>query len=150
MKFQGLVLLGGKTATGFEVPPEVVAGLGTSKNPAVCVTVDGHTYRSTVATMGGKFMLPLSGENRTAAGLAAGDEADVELSLDTEPREVAVPPDFDQAISADAEARSFFDGLPYSRKLWFVLGITDAKTPETRARRVTKAVERLHERRAQR
>lgn len=103
MRFRATVLLGGKTATGIPVPDEVVAGLGSSKRPAVRITIAGHSYRSTVARMGQEFMLPLSAENRTSAGVAAGDEVDVDIELDTEPREVTVPPDF--AAELDREHR---------------------------------------------
>src|SRR5262245_33948587 len=93
LHFRTVVELGGRTATGFQVPPQVVDALGSGKRPAVTVTVGPHTYRSTVAPMGGAFYLPLSAENRTAAGVAAGDEIDVTVALDTAPRVVDVPPD---------------------------------------------------------
>ena len=143
--FRAVVLLGGKTATGIRVPPDVVAGLGPGKRPAVRVTIGGHTYRSTVAVMGGEFMIPLSAENRTLAGVAAGDEVDVSLELDTEPREVTVPPDLRQALDADTAAGRFFDGLSYSQKRGFVLPIEGAKSPDTRARRIARAVTALRE-----
>jgi hypothetical protein len=148
--FRTEIILGGKTATGLRVPPEVVADLGSGKKPAVRVTIGGYTYRSTVAVMGGEFMIPLSAENRAAAGVAAGDEVDVSLELDTELREVAVPPDFAEALAADPDALRFFDGLSYSQRRWFVLGITDAKTAATRERRIAKAVAQLHEGKGQR
>jgi hypothetical protein len=140
MKFRSTVELGGKTATGLQVPDGVVERLGTSKRPAVKVTIKDHTYRSTVARMGGRFMLPLSAENRTAAGVAAGDTVDVDIELDTEPRVVAVPDDFAAALDADGDARLAFDKMSYSHQLRWVLSIEDAKTPETRQRRITKAV----------
>jgi hypothetical protein len=143
--FQGTVLLGGKTATGIEIPAEVVARLGTSKKPAVRVTIAGHTYRSTVAVMGGKFMLPISSENRTAAGVAAGDEVTVDLELDTQPRELAVPADLAKALGPFPEARKFFDSLSFSVRQWHVLSIEGAKTAETRERRIAKSVATLRE-----
>lgn len=145
MKFRATIELGGKTATGFEVPPKVVAGLGSSKKPAVRVTIGNHAYRSTVATMGGRFMLPLSAENRTAAGVAAGDVVEIGVELDTAPREVAVPADFNAALDRDVEARRFFDGLSYSRRLWHVLSIEGAKSAETRQRRIEKSIAMLRE-----
>ena len=145
MRFRAIIQLGGKTATGIEVPAEIVASLGASKRPAVRVTINGYTYRSTVAPLGGAFMLPVSAEVREHAGVAAGDEADVEIALDTEPREVAVPPDFADALGRDADARRFFDGLSYSNKRRLVLPIEGAKTAETRQRRIAKAVGDLHE-----
>ncbi len=150
MRFRATLLLGGKTATGIRVPPEAVESLGRSKRPAVRVTINGHTYRSSVASMGGEFMLPVSAEHRTSAGVAAGDEVDVDIELDTEPREVTVPPDFADALDHDAEARRFFDGLSYSQKLWHVTSIEGAKTAETRERRISKSVSMLREGRTQR
>jgi len=146
--FRTVIVLGGKTATGFEVPPEVVAGLGSGKKPAVRVTIGAHTYRSTVAVMGGAFMLPLSAENRSAAGVSAGDEVDVHLELDTEPREVTVPADFAGVLDADPDARRFFDSLSYSKRRGLVMGIEDAKTAATRERRIAKTVTMMRERRA--
>ncbi|HKW23505.1 MAG TPA: DUF1905 domain-containing protein, partial [Ktedonobacterales bacterium] len=107
MKFRATVELGGKTATGIQVPAQVVEGLGSGKRPRVHVTINGYTYRSTVAPMGGVFMLPVSAEVREYAGVAAGDTVDVEVQLDTEPREVTVPPDFAAALDGDADARQF-------------------------------------------
>ena len=148
-KFRARVESNGKTATGIEVPEEVVARLG-SKRPKVRVTIGDYAYRSSVASMGGRFMLGISAEHRAGAGVAAGDEVDVVLELDTEVREVAVPPDFAEALAAEPAARRFFDGLSYSQRRWFVLGIEDAKTPETRQRRIDKAVARLAGGRGQR
>ncbi|HYN90178.1 MAG TPA: YdeI/OmpD-associated family protein [Ardenticatenaceae bacterium] len=145
MRFRTIIQLGGKTATGMEVPAEVVSNLGSGKRPAVCVTINGYTYRSTVATMGGAFMLPISAEVREQAGVAAGDEVDVDVELDTEPREVTLPPDFTEALDQDADARRFFDGLSYSNKRRIVMPIEDAKTAETRQRRIAKAVSNLRE-----
>lgn len=143
MKFRARIELSGKTATGIQVPAEVVAHIGSSKRPAVLVTINGHTYRSTVAPMGGVSMLPISAENRMLARVSAGDEVEVEVEPDTGPREVSVPPDFQEALDRDAEARRFFDGLSYSNKQRFVLSIEGARTTETRLRRIAKAVETL-------
>ena len=148
MKFRTTILAGGKTATGIRVPPEVVAALGSSRKPAVSVTINGYTYRSTVATMDGEFMIGVSAANRAGAGVSAGDEVDVDLELDTAPREVTVPPDFAAALDRDPAARQTFDGLSYSNKSWHVLSIEGAKTEETRQRRIAKSVEALHEGRA--
>jgi hypothetical protein len=145
MRFRTKVLLGGKTATGLEVPPAVVEALGSGKRPAVNVTINGYTYRSTVAVMGGAFLLPLSAENRSGAGVAAGDEIDVDVALDDQPREVEVPADFAAALAGDAEARRRFEELSYSRKRAQVLQVEGAKTPETRQRRIEKAVATLRE-----
>jgi hypothetical protein len=145
MRFRATVELGGKTATGIQVPAEVVTGLGSHRRPSVRVSVGGHTYRTTVAPMGGAYFVPLSAENRTAAGVAAGDEVDVDIELDTSPREVAVSPDFAAALEADPEAKRFFGGLTHSQKQWYVLPIEEAKKPETRERRIEKALGMLRE-----
>lgn len=143
MRFREVIQLGGKTATGIRVPEEVVAGLGAGKRPAVRVTINGYTYRSSVAPLGGEYMLPVSAEVRQQAGVSAGDEVEVDIELDTEPRQVTVPPDFAAALDGEPEARRFFEGLSYSNKRRFVLSIEDAKTAETRQRRIEKAVSQL-------
>ncbi len=145
MRFRAVLQLGGKTATGIQVPDEVVASLGPGKRPAVRVTINGYTYPSTVAVMGGTFMLPVSAEVRAHAGVAAGDEVDVDLDLDTAPREVTVPADVTDALDRDPDAKGFFDGLSYSNKRRIMLSIEDAKTPETRQRRIDKAISALRE-----
>ena len=101
MRFRADLLQSGKTATGIRVPTQVVAQLGSGKRPAVRVTLRGSTYRSTIAPMGGQFMLPVSAEIRRMTGVAAGDEVDVEVELDTEPREVTMPADFAEALEGD-------------------------------------------------
>ena len=143
MRFRTTIELGGKTATGFLIPENVVADLGSGKRPAVRVTIGGHTYRTTVAPMGRVFMIPLSAENRAGAGVAAGDEVDVDVELDTEPRDVTVPPDFAEALDRQPDARKAFDALSYSNRRRHVLSIEGAKTDETRQRRIGKAVDAL-------
>ena len=145
MKFHSVVQLGGKTATGIPVPEEVVTSLGSSKRPPVRVTINGHTYRSTLASRGGQFMLPISAENRASAGVAAGDEVEVDIELDTEPREVTVPPDLAEALEREVDAKRYFEGLSYSQKQRHVLPIEQAKTAETRQRRIDKALSILRE-----
>lgn len=144
-KFTATVELGGKTATGFEVPDAVVESLGSGRRPAVRVTINDHTYRSTVASRDGRFMLPLSADNRTKAGVAAGDEVTVGLELDTAPRVLELPDDFAAALGQVPAAKRFFDGLTYSKQRWYVLPIEGAKKPETRERRIAKAVAMLLE-----
>jgi hypothetical protein len=148
MRFRATIELAGKTATGIEVPAAVVAKLGSTKKPAVRVTIKGYTYRSTVATMGGRFMLPVSAQVREAAGVAARDKVDVDVELDTAPREVTVPADFGRALARDAAAKRFFEGLSFSNKQRIVIAIEAAKTPETRQRRIAKSVSSLSEGRA--
>lgn len=148
--FRATLQQSGKTATGFVVPPDVVASLGTSKRPPVRVTIRGHTYRSSIALLGGRFLLPVSAEQRASAGVQAGDDVDVDVELDTSPRQVEVPPDFAAALGEDPGARDFFETLSYSQQRWFVDGINSARAPETRQRRIRAAVDRLHDHRGQR
>ncbi len=148
MKFRTVIQLHGKTATGVQVPAEIVASLGSGKHPPVRVMINGHSYRSSVASMGGVFMLGISAENRKSAAVTAGDEVEVDIELDTEPREVTVPPDFIAALDHDVEAKRFFDGLAYSHKLQYVLWIEGTKKAETRQRRIGEAVNMLREGRA--
>lgn len=143
MKFKAKLELGGKTATGLEVPAKVVEALGAGKRPAVSVTLNGHTYRSTVAVFDGRFMLPVSAEVRAAAGVQAGETVEVALALDTAPRVVEVPADFQAALAKDTAARRAFEALSYSNQRRHVLSITGAKTDETRQRRIAKALTEL-------
>jgi hypothetical protein len=148
VNFRTTILQTGKTTTGIHVPDEIVEALGSSKRPPITISVNGFTYRSTIAKMGRQYMVSLSSQNRAAAGVAGGDEVDVEIELDTAPREVVVPPDFAAALDAEPDARQTFDGLSYSNKSWHVLQIEGAKTDETRQRRIGKSVEILKQGRA--
>jgi hypothetical protein len=145
MRFQTILLQSGQTATGLEVPPEIVEALGKGKRPPVKVTINGHTYRTTVAVMAGAFMIGVSAENRAAAGVQGGDEIDVDLELDTAPRELTVPDDLSAALDADPAARETFDKLSFSNRQWHVLNIEGTKNPETRRRRVDKSIAALRE-----
>lgn len=145
MKFKTVVELGGKTATGIRVPAEIVKELGSGQRPRVYVTINDHTYRSSIAPYSGEYLIPVSADVREAAGVAAGDEIEVAVRLDTDPREVEVPEDLAAALAADPEAAKFFESLSYSNKRRIVLPIEDAKTAETRQRRIDKSVEKLRE-----
>jgi bacteriocin resistance YdeI/OmpD-like protein/uncharacterized protein DUF1905 len=145
VRFRATVGLAGKTATGIRVPADVVESLGAGKKPPVRVTINGQTYRSTIASRSGQYLVGVSAENRELTGVAAGDEVDVDIELDTQPREVAVPPDLGKALEADPAARQFFESLSFSQKQWYVLPIDQAKKPETRERRVEKAIEMLRQ-----
>jgi uncharacterized protein YdeI (YjbR/CyaY-like superfamily) len=145
MKFRATLELGGKTATGLVIPPEVVEALGGGKRPAVKVTIGKHTYLSTIAVMGGQYMVGVSAENREAAGVKAGDELDVEVEMNTAPREVNMPEDFAQALDTDPAARAFFDGLSNSLQRYWVDNVQGAKAAETRQRRIDGAVTKFLE-----
>jgi hypothetical protein len=131
-----------KNVTGIIVPPEVVSALGKSKRPAVKITLNGYTYRSTVATMGGRFMIGLSAESRRAAGLEGNEELEISLELDTEPRNTPIPDDLKAAL-VRAKALAAFEKAAPSRRKEFVRQVEDAKTRETRERRILKITQSL-------
>jgi len=133
-------------ATGLQVPPEVMAALGAStKKPPVKVTIGDYTYQTTVAVMGGVSMLALSAENRKAAGVEPGATIEVTLELDLEPRIVEVPDDLAMALAAQSGARAAFDALAFSKRKEFVRQVNDAKTQETRDRRIAAIVTKMGE-----
>jgi len=142
MRFTATLELHGKSATGLAVPPEVVESLG-SRRPAVVVTLGSHTYRSTIASMGGRYLLPVSAENRAAAGLTAGDQVEVDVELDTAPREVELPADLAAALDTGTGLRTRFDALAPSRRKEHVRSVESAKADATRARRVAAVVAAL-------
>jgi hypothetical protein len=145
MKFRAVVELNGKTATGTPVPEQIVAGLGGGKRPKVRVTINGFSYRSSVGSMGGRSMLPVSAQIRDGAGITAGDDVEVDVELDTAPREVSVPEDVAGALAQAPAAKAVFEKLAYSHQLRWVTSVQDAKTPETRQRRIDKMITGLQE-----
>ena len=140
VRFHSVVELGGKTATGIRVPDEVVEGLGGGRRPAVTVTIGTYSYRSTVAPMGGVFLVPLSAEHRTAAGLAAGDGVEVDLELDVAPREVSVPEELAQALATDPTVQQFYDSLSFTHRKEWARWVGEAKRGETRTERAGTAL----------
>src|SRR5262245_45254478 len=130
---------------GLEVPPAVVDALGGGKRPPVIITINGHSWRSRVAIMRGRFLLGLSNANRRAAGVATGDEVEVQVEFDAEPRVVVEPSDFARALDADPVARAAYNRLAHSYKRQHVHAIESAKKPETRARRIDKVLAKLRE-----
>jgi hypothetical protein len=145
VEFRATVELNGKTATGIEVPEEVVAALGAGQRPPVVVTINGYSYRTTVARMGGRFLVGINAEHRANAGVCAGEHVDVRIVTDTEPREVAVPGDLSAALAKDAEASAAFERLSYTHRKEWVRWVEEAKRQETRETRVAKTVEQLRE-----
>ena len=142
MRFETTMTLVGNN-TGIEVPPEVIEALGAGKKPPVKVTVNGYEYRNTVAVMGGKYMISFSSDKRAATGIQGGDPIVVDLELDTAPRTVEVPHDLLAALDAAPGAREAWERLAPSHKKAHVTAVESAKTPETRQRRIAKAVESL-------
>ncbi|MEU4287397.1 YdeI/OmpD-associated family protein [Kribbella sp. NPDC026596] len=145
MKFTAELESSGKNTAGFVVPADVVEALGGGAHPKVSVTVNGYTFRTSIARMGGRFMLGFSAERRTEAGVTPGEVLDVEVELDTAPRELDVPKELTAALAADAKAKEFWDTLSYSKQQWHVLQVTTAKTDATRDRRIEKSVGMLRE-----
>ena len=145
MRFRTTILQSGKTATGIRIPDEVIEALGAGRRPPIRITIRGYAYRSTVAVMGDAYMVGVNADHREAAGVNGGDEVDVEIELDTAPRTVDVPPDLMAALEAEPGARTTFDALSNSNKSWHVLGVTGAKTDETRQRRIAKSIAALKE-----
>jgi Domain of unknown function (DUF1905)/Bacteriocin-protection, YdeI or OmpD-Associated len=143
-KFSAKILQAGKTATGIEFPSKVVDALGAGKRPPVRVTINGHTFRSTVAVMGGRYMLGINADVRAAAGVAGGDVVDVQAELDTAPRDVTVPPELSTALARNPKAKAVFDQLSYSKKRLHTVPIESAKTDETRQRNLDKAMSALN------
>lgn len=137
-----LVGHGGNTA-GFELPGEVVDELGGGRRPKVMVTIGGHTWRSSIANMGGTFMLGVSMENRAAAGVSAGQVLDVDITLDTAPRIVDGPPDLATELDHDPAARATWETWSFTRQKEAARSLTEAKKPETRARRLEKVLAEL-------
>lgn len=140
--FHTTILRTGKNTAGIQVPEEIIAKLGAGKQPLVYVTIKKHTYRSAVAVMGGKFMIGVSAENRQAAGVQGGEEADVTLKLDLEPRTVELPKDLKAALTEAGALKAFESSAPSMRKE-YVRQVQEAKAQETRQRRIAKIVEKL-------
>ena len=137
------MLAAGKTAAGVEVPEKVVLGLGSTRRPLVKVTINGYTYRSAIAPMGGKYMHGVSNDVRRQTGVAPGETIDIDVELDTEKRDLEVPPELAKALAKDARAKKYFDSLSYSRKYALAAPIANGKTPETRERNLAKAMAEL-------
>lgn len=133
----------GKNATGISVPPDVIKALGSGKKPAVKVTIGDFTYRTTVGIYGESFLIPVSQERRAAAGIKAGDELEVTLELDLDPKTVDIPADLAAALAAKPGAAAAFDALAFSRRKEFVRQVEEAKAAETRQRRITNIVDKL-------
>lgn len=142
MRFTTTIYSGNGTTTGIEIPPEVVDQLG-SKRAKVVITLNGFTYRSSVASMGGRFLVSLSAERREAAGVAAGDEVQVDIEPDADKRELELGPAVEAALAANPAAKAAFDTLSFSAQQRHVLPIQSAKTEATRDRNIQKMLAAL-------
>lgn len=141
LTFTAPLLAANGNATGIVVPEEIVDALGQGKRPAVLVRLNDFEFRTTLGTMSGQRMIPVSAATRASAGLAAGDVVQVSLSADTAPREVVIPDDLAAAFATHPAAAEFFGGLSNSLQRYHIGNIEGAKAAETRARRVDKAIE---------
>lgn len=147
MRYRTTLLRFGPNNTGIEVPEEILAALGRGRRVKVVATVNGYTYRTSIAPAYGKILMPFSSEHRTASGLSGGEAIEVELTVDDAPRDVDVPADLATALAGTPEAAAFFNGLSYTNKRAYTLWVDEAKKAETRSARVERAVAMLAEHR---
>ena len=145
MRFRTALESTGRTTAGFEVPESIVEDLGGGGHPKVTVTVNGFVFRTSIARVGGRYLVGVSAERRKEAGIAAGEVHDVDVELDVAPREIEVPNDLAAALEENPTANAFWETLSYSQKSWHTLNINAAKKPETRAQRIEKSVAMLSE-----
>lgn len=150
MRFDAELRLNGKTATGIPVPPGVLDGLGGGRRPRVAVSLNGYAFQTTLGTMSGEVLIPVSAAIRAAAAVEAGDRLSVEIELCTEPARVSVPDDLRAALAAEPAARAFFDGLTPSQRRAYAEPIEQAKKPQTRQRRLDQTMDALRARRTRR
>ena len=131
-----------KNVVGIVIPPEVVTALGGGKRPPVKVTINGYTYRSTVAVMGGDFMVGVAAEHRQKAGVSGGETLEVQIELDAAPRTVELPADLAAALT-ESGAMAAFDALAPSYRKEHVRNVNDAKTDDTRRRRIEAVTQKV-------
>jgi hypothetical protein len=143
LRFKTKLLQTGKTTTGIELPGEVIQQLAAGAKPALLVKVNNYTYRTTAGVMGGLTLLPFSAQHREASGLKGGDSITVDVSVDREPRTIELPDDFAKALAAKPGLKAAFEKLAPSRRKAEALNVLDAKTPETRARRIAAILAKL-------
>ncbi|WP_092554186.1 YdeI/OmpD-associated family protein [Actinoplanes derwentensis] len=143
MEFRGELQKTGGTTTGFQIPDDLVAGLGGGGRPKVVVEVGDFEFRSSIAKMGGAYWLGVSAERRTAGGLEGGQVYELRITLDEVPRTIEVPEDLAVALAAEPGAKAFWDTVSPSNQRWHADQLTSAKTPETRSRRLAKSLDLL-------
>jgi len=124
------------------VPEEVVESFGAGKRVPVTVTINGYSYPSTIAVMGGQYLVGVAAVHREAAGVAGGETHEVTLTHDTSARDTPVPEDLAEALDA-AGARERFNALAPSHRKEHVRSVTEAKAEATRQRRIEKVVAAL-------
>ena len=139
--FQTIIKGFGNNA-GIEVPEKAINDLDSGKKPPVNITIGNYTYKSTVAVMGGKYMISLSKAHREASGLAAGDKIIVELELDASERTVSIPTELQVALNNE-KLDKVFSQLAYSKRKEFCRQVSDAKADDTRNRRIARILSQL-------
>jgi uncharacterized protein YdeI (YjbR/CyaY-like superfamily) len=144
--FRALVQKQQGTSAFVDVPAEVLARISDRRRVPVVVTVNDHTFRTTIAPMGGMLCLGFNAANASAAQVTPGAEIDIEMDLDTAPREVDVPAELAAALAADPQAKATFDAMSYSHRREWADHVREAKQPATRVRRAAKAVATLRDR----
>ena len=143
LKFATILLAAGKTATGIKIPDHIIEELGGGKKPLVKVSINGFTYRSAVAVMGGACMVGVNADNRAGANIKAGDKIEVTIEMDTEPRTVEIPKELQLVLNKNAAMKKKFETFSTTRKKSLTVPIFDAKTEETKQKRIIKAIEAL-------
>jgi Bacteriocin-protection, YdeI or OmpD-Associated/Domain of unknown function (DUF1905) len=131
-----------KNVVGIVIPPEIITALGGGKRPPVKVTINGYTYQSTVAVMGGDFMVGVAAEHRQTAGVSGGETLEVQIELDAAPRTVELPADLAAALT-EAGAMAAFEALAPSYRKEHVRNVSDAKTDDTRRRRIESVTQKV-------
>ncbi|MEV6342297.1 YdeI/OmpD-associated family protein [Actinoplanes sp. NPDC051851] len=143
MEYRGELQKTGGNTTGFEIPDDLVAGLGGGGRPKVVVRAGDFEFRSSIAKMGGSYWLGVSADRRAAGGLSGGETYDLTIELDDAPRTVEVPADLAAALAAEPPVKAFWDGMSVSNRRWHADQLTSAKTAETRDRRLAKSLDLL-------
>ena len=137
-------LLSSGNNVGIQVPEEIVLSFGVGKRVPVVVTVDGgYSYRNTISSMGGRYLISFNADTRAKTGLGGGDEVEITLEHDTAPRAVEMPPALAEALADDPDATAAWQKLAPSHQKEHARAIAEAKGDDTRARRVAAAVAKL-------
>ncbi|MEO6728842.1 MAG: YdeI/OmpD-associated family protein [Candidatus Dojkabacteria bacterium] len=138
MKFTAKIFTGGGQTAGFLIPEDVMTSLGDKKRVPVVITLNGYSYRSTVATYEGKQAVGISIENREKAGVKIGDTLEIDVSFDDKPRIVEVPEIMQKELEKNPKAKEVFEGLAFTHKKEYVKWIEEAKKEETKTSRLEK------------
>ena len=144
LKFQAKVAPSGNAAA-VEVPKDGIESFGAGARPPVAISINGHRWRSRIAVKDGKYLVGISAANRRASSISVGDLVEVLVALDEAPRRVVEPTDVSEALNKDQRARAAFDRLPFGLQRKHVAAIENAKSLQTRQRRIAKLVSDLRQ-----